>query len=422
MKPINPIRATLSVAWKDLQVIFKDRGFLVVVLLLPAMFSVLFGTINQRALDQARAGITLPIVVVNQDEGGYGKQIATILGEIDALKITTLATPAEAEQLVRDSKALALVLLPPDLTENVNNYTPSEIKVVIDPTQKGYASMITGILKDVISPVVLVGELSYGIRSLLSDYTPYQQADEGTRRAFEAQSLAVNMAQVQKMQAEPWIKVTPTTISGEEMVLVPNNIFSMIVPSFTVMFAFFMVGTMAADLLKEKKEGTLRRLMAAPMPRGSIIAGKMLAFLLMVCIQVSLIFGAASLIFDMPLGESFLGLVLITLGLGLSVTGLGMMVAAISKTDRQADTTGTLLGFILAGIGGCISFGVVASYKAGGTLEMVAKLTPHAHALIGYDALMVSGKGLLYVLPQVGILCLFALVFFLIAIWRFKFD
>lgn len=134
MKPINPIRATLSVAWKDLQVIFKDRGFLVVVLLLPAMFSVLFGTINQRALDQARAGITLPIVVVNQDEGGYGKQIATILGEIDALKITTLATPAEAEQLVRDSKALALVLLPPDLTENVNNYTPSEIKVVIDPT------------------------------------------------------------------------------------------------------------------------------------------------------------------------------------------------------------------------------------------------------------------------------------------------
>jgi ABC-2 type transport system permease protein len=270
--------------------------------------------------------------------------------------------------------------------------------------------------------VVLVGELSYGIRSLLSDYTPYQQADEGTRRAFEAQSLAVNMAQVQKMQAEPWIKVTPTTISGEEMVMVPNNIFAMIVPSFTVMFAFFMVGTMAAELLKEKKEGTLRRLMAAPMPRGSIIAGKMLAFLLMVCIQVSLIFGAASLIFDMPLGESFLGLVLITLGLGLSVTGLGMMVAAISKTDRQADTTGTLLGFILAGIGGCISFGVVASYKAGGTLEMVAKLTPHAHALIGYDALMVSGKGLLYVLPQVGILCLFALVFFLIAIWRFKFD
>ena len=206
MKPINPIRATLSVAWKDLQVIFKDRGFLVVVLLLPAMFSVLFGTINQRALDQARAGITLPIVVVNQDEGGYGKQIATILGEIEALKITTLDTPAEAEQLVRDSKALALVFLPPDLTENVNNYTPSEIKVVIDPTQKGYASMITGILKDVISPVVLVGELSYGIRSLLSDYTPYQQADEGTRRAFEAQSLAVNMAQVQKMQAEPWIK------------------------------------------------------------------------------------------------------------------------------------------------------------------------------------------------------------------------
>lgn len=422
MKPINPIRATLNIAWKDLQVILKDKGFLFVVLLLPAIFSVMFGTINQRALDESKAGITLPIVVVNLDSGGYGAQIATILSEIDALEITTLDTAAEGEKLVQDSQALAMVLLPPDLTENVNNYTPSEIQVVIDPTQETYANMVTGIMKEVISPVVLVGELSYGIRSLLDDYTPYQQADEETRRAYEAQSLAVNMAQVQKMQADPWVKISEVTVTGEELVQAPDNIFAMIVPSFTVMFAFFMVGTMAADLLIEKKQGSLRRLMAAPMPRGSIIAGKMLGYLLMVCIQVTLIFGAASLIFDMPLGESMLGLVLVTLSMGICVTGLGMLIASISKTHRQADTTGTLLGFILAGLGGCISFGVVASYKAGGTMEMIAKLTPHAHALIGYDALMVNGKGLLYVLPQVGILCLFGLVFFLIAIWRFKFE
>ena len=73
--------------------------------------------------------------------------------------------------------------------------------------KKTYASIIPGILKDVVSPVVLVGELSYGIRTLLADYPSYQQADEATKRGFEAQSLAVNMAQVQKKQAEPWVKV-----------------------------------------------------------------------------------------------------------------------------------------------------------------------------------------------------------------------
>ncbi len=86
MKPINPLRSIISVAWKDLQVIFKDRGFLVVVIFLPSVFSMLFGSINQKAMDNSNSSITLPIALVNQDEGSYGEQIAKIMGNIEALK------------------------------------------------------------------------------------------------------------------------------------------------------------------------------------------------------------------------------------------------------------------------------------------------------------------------------------------------
>jgi ABC-2 type transport system permease protein len=422
MKQNNPLRSIFSVAWKDLQVIFKDRGFLVVVIFLPSIFSILFGTINQKALDNSRSSITLPIALVNQDEGAYGEQIAKILGSIEAFKITRLTTPAEAEDQVRSSQVMAAVLIPPSLTQNVDTYQPSEVQVILDPTQEDYAKVIPGILKDVISPVTLVGELSYGIRALLQDYAPYQQADEATKRGLEAQSLAVNMAQVQKQQADPWVKVAAITSTGKDLVIVPDNIFAMVVPSFVVMFAFFIVGAMASDLLKERQEGTLRRLMTAPLPRWTIIAGKMLAFVVLVIAQVTLIFGGANLIFDMPLGESFLGLVLVTISMGLAATGLGMLVAALAKTDRQADTTGTLLGFILAGLGGCISFGAVAIYKGGGTMQQISNFIPHAHALRGYDALLVQGKGLADVMPEVGILLGFALVFLLVAAWRFRYE
>jgi ABC-2 type transport system permease protein len=422
MKPNNPLRSILSVAWKDLQVIFKDRGFLVVVIFLPSVFSILFGSINQKAMDNSRSSITLPIALVNQDEGSYGEQIAKILGNIEAFKITKLTTPAEAEEQVRSSQVMAAVLIPPTLTQNVDSYQPSEIQVILDPTQGDYGRIIPGILKDVISPVTLVGELSYGIRTLLQDYAPYQQADAATQRGLEAQSLAVNMAQVQKEQADPWVKVAAITSTGKDLVVVPNNMFAMVVPSFVVMFAFFIVGAMAADLLKERQDGTLRRLMTAPLPRWTIIAGKMLAFVVLVIAQVTLIFGGANLIFDMPLGESFLGLALVTIAMGLAATGLGMLVASLSKTDRQADTLGTLLGFILAGLGGCISIGAVPIYKSGGTMETISKLTPHAHALIAYDALLVQSKGLADVLPEVGILLGFALVFLLVAAWRFRYE
>jgi ABC-2 type transport system permease protein len=422
MKPTNPIQAILAVAWKDIQILFKDTGFLVVVILLPAAFSVLFGTINQRAIENDRAQIMLPVALVNQDAGLYGEQIVKILKDIDALEITDLAAPAEAEQKVRDSEVMAAILIPAMLTDNINAYQPSEIQVLVDPTQKQYASIITGIMKDVVSPVVLVGELSYGIRSILATYPSYQQADAETRRGFEAQSLAVNMAAVQKMQADPWVKVEMKTSQGENLIIVPDNIFAMVVPSFTVMFTFFIVGAMAADLLKERQEGSLRRLIASPMPRWTIIAGKMLAYVVVVIAQVTLIFGAASLIFDMPLGKNILALALVTIAMGLAATGLGMLVAAISKTDRQADTTGTLLGFILAGLGGCFSFGVVPIYKGGGIMETISKFIPHSHALLSYDALMIRGQGMAAVLPEIGILLGFALLFLLVATWRFRFE
>lgn len=422
MKSINPLHAVFSMAWKDMQILFRDRGFLVVIIFLPSVFSVLFGSINQKALDNDRASITLPIVLVNQDDGVYGEQIVKILNNIESFDIQTSESTEVAEKLVRDSEVMAAVMIPAGLTQNVNTYQPSTIVVMIDPTQESYASMITGIMKEVVSPVVLVGELSFGIRTILADYPVYQQADEATRRGFEAQSMAANMAAVQKMQADPWIMVEAKTSQGEDLIIVPDNLFAMVVPSFTVMFTFFIVGSLAADLLKERQEGTLRRLMAAPMPRWTIISGKMLAYLVVVIAQVTLIFGAAKLIFDMPLGKSIPGILLLTVAMGLSATGLGMMIASISKTDRQADATGTLLGFVLAGLGGCISFGIVPLYKGGGTMEMVSKLTPHAHALSGFDAMMINGKGFMDILPEAGILFAFALVFMLIATWRFRYD
>ena len=53
---------------------------------------------------------------------------------------------------------------------------------------------------------------------------------------------------------------------------------------------------------------------------------------------------------------------------------------------------------------------------------MISKFIPHAHALLGYDALLIQGKGLVDVLPEVGILLGFALVFMLVAAWRFKYE
>jgi ABC-2 type transport system permease protein len=419
----NFVRTTLSVAWKDLQVIFKDRGLVFVIIGLPLIMSVFYGYLNQKAF-AATEGITFPVAVVNLDQDVYGNQIVKILENINVLEITMENSLTSAEAQVRESKVLAAIILPAGLSKNVNNYQPSEVQVMIDPTQRQLASTITAIMQDVLSPVVVQGEVSYAIRTLLSEIPEFQQADPKTQNALAMQSYGVQMAQVQKMQSDPWIGLEMTsTTQNKNTVVIPKNIFALFAPGFVVMFTFFIVGAMGKTILEERQEGTLRRLMAAPVMRWSIILGKMLAYVSLSLIQVFLIFGISNAAFDMPVGRSLLGLILVSIAMGLAATSMGMMIASLSKTDKQADTIGTLQGFVLGALGGCIVMGSpVPLYNQGGTIETISRLTPHAHALIAYGKLINQNMGLVDVLPQVGILLLFTLVFLLIAVWRFKFE
>lgn len=422
MKTVRPLDAVLSAAWKDLQVIFKDTGLLIVIIGLPMVFAMLNGSLNQR-LAEGSDDLSFPVVVVNQDKGAYGGQINDILKGIDVLDINELDNREAAEEVVRESDAVAAIILPVDLSNRLSAHESSIIEVIEDPTQQALAGVIPGIMREVTAPVVVQSEIQFAIQSLLSKSPVYQSMDPVSQSGLAAQSVAVQMAQVQKMMSVPWVKVEASTTEGEEQVVLPKNFFALLVPSFTVLFAFFIVGQLSSELLKERREGSLRRLIAAPVPKWTIIAGKMLAYLLLVVMQVVIIFGVANLIFNMPLTGSTLGFILVTLSMGLAATGMGMFIAAIAKSDKQADGLGLMLGFALGALGGCFVIGTpVPLYKSGGVVEIFSKLTPQAHALMGYDLLLNQDAALVEVLPEVGILLGFALLFLLLATWRFKFE
>lgn len=239
---------------------------------------------------------------------------------------------------------------------------------------------------------------------------------------MEAQSLGVIMTQLNEMRRTPAIVVTSEDLEGTKIAGGITIYFALLFPGITVMFVFFIVGGAAASLLTERETGTLRRLLAGPIPRGAIIAGKMLAYMLLVCLQVVVLFGVGSIFFGMPLGKSPVALVLLTLVLALVATAMGMLVAALTKTPKQADNVGMVLGFVLAGIGGCIAMTPTPITRSEGFMSVLSRLTPHAHAVEGYYSLMAENATLTQVLPEIGILLAMAVVFFLIAMWRFEFE
>lgn len=400
----------LNVAWKELQLLWRDKGELAVLFVMPIMFASIIGA----AFGGAGGAPGIGVYLVNDDQGVYGQQIAETLREVTVLRVTELDSVAEADALVANSRGLAAILIPEGLSDAIETFDRAEVRVIADPTQQQYASLVTGVVNDVVLPVVLRGEITHGINVIAAESPAYAQLSPEQRAGMEAQTLGAIMTQLQRSFEAPLVAVRAEQL--EELTsrnLKSASAYS--VPAYAVMFSFFVMGTAGAALLREKEDGTLRRLRAAPISRSAIIGGKMLAYILVVVLQVVVVFAVGRAFFDVSFGRSPLGFVLLVVALALSPTALGLLLATISKTPAQAGNISMVAGILLGIVGGSVV------YTGGsGPLGSISKLTPHYYATQGLLELSSWGGGLVDVLPNIGVLLLFGGVLFALAVWRLR--
>jgi ABC-2 type transport system permease protein len=420
---MKAIACTLSITWKEIQLILKDIGSLAIFFVLPLFLIVMLGGVNLQAA-KAETSILLDVCLVNQDSGTFGRNLArALIKDVDVLRVETCTSVAASEAQVAQGNKKAAIIIPAAFTKDIGNYKPTALELVVDPGDPDAASIVRGIMNEAASEVIIWGEVQHGINTVLDESGAFTRANDQLRQGMEAQTLGVIMTTLDDMRRTPAIDVVTEDLTGAKVTGGIGVIFALMFPGFAVMFIFLTVNWSSSSLLREREAGTLRRLLAAPVPRGAIIAGNMLAFMLLSCMQVVVLFGVGNAFFKMPLGQSPGGLMALTLVVALTSTALGMLVAALARSSSQAASIGLILGFIMAGVAGCI--GVLARVplvRTEGLLGLLAKLTPHGHALDAYYSLMVEKATLVQVLPQMGILLAMSLAFFLVAQWRFRFE
>jgi ABC-2 type transport system permease protein len=431
---MNLLRNTLKQARKDLKILFKDRGQLAVLFVLPLVFALMLGApkaIGATNLVSASGESKLSIgaYIVNEDEGPYGAQVEEVLRSVQPLQMQTAHSVDLADKNVADGKAPAAIIIPADFSATIDANQPTRIQLIKDPARQAEAQVVAGILREVLTELSVRAEIEYGIRAVFEKTGALEGADPEMARAVQAQTLGVIWTAVQEIRQSPAIVVQRQDLAREERTLVASGvIFGFIMPVFSTMFSFFLVGFMAESILKEKEAGSFRRLLAAPIHPGTVVASKMVAFIGVVFLQMLVMFGICSLLFDMPLGDP-LGLLALTLALALASTGLGMLLGSLAQTRKQAGSIGMLLGFVLWFASGFTSFRLDL---AGGQIQLhvpieglkyyVSQLTPHAHAIDGYYKLVIHGAGLVDILPNILALLGFGVVFFLVGLWRFKYE
>ncbi len=413
---------------KDFKVMLKDRGAMVVLFILPVIF--IFVMTSAGSGGVADDDQPMEILVVNDDSGELADEAIVDLNDLEGMRLIQevdgrFLTKAAADELIVDGEYSVAVWFPEDFTDQILDAATDAsaetavVTFIVDPALDArFLAPVQGSVVGFIERTVATAQAPVQIEAAFDQMAgsfPAQQAPLVTQVGDMFVDGMVNGDDVDVFNSGvSFERVSP---AGYEVVEYPTSE-EQNVPAYTLFGVFFIMQVMATGLLKERQDGTFRRLLAAPLPRAAMLVGKVLPYYLINIVQVVLMFAVGVFVFDMSLGNHPFGLVLVTLAAAGASTGLGLMLASLSRTPEQAGGLAALLSVALAAIGGMF----LPRFAMPEFMQTLSLLTPHAWALEGFQDVIVRGLGVTAVFNEVAALSLFALVFFAISLWRFRFE
>jgi ABC-2 type transport system permease protein len=185
-----------------------------------------------------------------------------------------------------------------------------------------------------------------------------------------------------------------------------------------ITWVFIPLIGLSAMFAMERTGGTLRRLLVTPTSKAVYIGGTVIGQVLTALLQMALLITFGVLVLQIDWGQSPLALGLVMLTSALAAASLGTMLGTIVKTEGQANGLSIMIGMVMAMMGGCW-YPIELFPQA---IRTAAQVLPTYWAMSGFLDIAVRGQGVSGILLESGILLGFALVFFLIGVWRFKFE
>lgn len=186
----------------------------------------------------------------------------------------------------------------------------------------------------------------------------------------------------------------------------------------SVQFILFLGIDLGVALLLARRMGLWKRLRAAPLSRATLIASRMTSGAVVATVLMIAIFAAAIAIFGVRIRGSIAGFALITLTFAIMTASFGLFIAAVGKTPEATRGLAIVATLIMVMLGGAL----VPSFIFPQWLQTASLVVPTRWAVDGLDAMIRRGLGFDAAPAPSAVLLGFALLFALLAMWRFRWD
>jgi ABC-2 type transport system permease protein len=390
-----------DLAWKDLLQNLREKQTFVFLLIMPVIFTLLFGFAFGGSGGPS-SDPRLPVGLLDLDNSPLSQSLLKLLESSDVIRLDIKPgrSSADLEKLVADNKLAAALVIPTGYGDRFQAGNPLKLTVFADIANSA-GSTAQGVIQTAANRMSI---------SLLSAQVVAQSlgSASGLDEAIRAKTLAA------------WIKPPISVESTGPAASLKNkdNAFAQTSPAMMAQFAIAGLLGSAQIIVNERRTRCLQRLRTTAISHFQILMGHFLAMYVLILAQIGIliVFGQIFLKLDY-LGQP-VAILLMALALALFVAGLGLLIGALARSEDQAVIFALIPMFVFSAMGGAwmpLEF-------TGKTFQAIGHLSPVAWAMDGFKNIIARGLGLESVLVPAAVLVGYAVIFFGLAVWRFRFD
>lgn len=403
---MSGLRKAWAIALLSLAITARDRGALLWRLAMPLLMTVLVGSV----FGGGAAGARTPVAIADEDGSTYSRLFTERLGAERSIGLRRAGGP-EAMALLEAGRVAAVVFIPKGFADRINAGRDSDVSVRFDP-RRGPPTLTTEVVREVamrLSVNAIAGEFT---AALAVRETQDPSLGPGVRRR------AIERADRRWSPSPP---VTVTVEVASALAADRQRFLSGMEQAscgFTVMFVMMAAAMSAGTLVVERQNGTLARLLTTATRRASILGGKIAGVYLQGVVQMGILILVGQGLLGVNWGQAPDALALLVAAYLFSATGLGIMLAAIVRTEAQASTLFPVVTIIPAMLGGTWwPIEMAPRY-----MQALAYTVPQGWAMTGFTNIITRGLGLAEVLPQAAALAGFGAAFFVVGVLLFRYE
>ena len=402
------------IAWKDLKIQFRDFWAVLLLFLVPMIVITIASFALGGLFEEGAAAVKVPFI--DADDSSTSRNVVAELEKVEGLILETTykesgdvkpMTEEYARRRIENSDRSVAVVIPREFGRKIRAGEQTAFIVLQNPAERMNTTIVRGVLE------------AYATR-LSADPVVRKIAVEEAMAASGGLANPEEVGRRVQDRSEKLWEEPPVLVNATNVVQVEGggvDPFKQNVPGYAVMFALFTILSGGGALLREKETGTFRRLLMAPVTRTSILIGKLLPTFITVLLQMTVFFAFGHLVFGMELGQSLGGLVLVGAAVAMAATSMSILMATFVKTESQLSGVSLLVVLAMSSLGGSWwPLEIVPDFMR--TLAHV--ITINAWAMDGFKDILWYGRGVVDVLPEVGVLVLISLVAFGVGLARFK--